>query len=185
MAVRPDIMPADMVNPGLLTLSQWLSPAFPLGAFAYSHGVEQAVGSSKVNGRDSLPDWQTTVLAHGAGHAFAAFANRSRRTPKPAISAHSPAPPSSPISPRCATRPNTPGSSAHDPTQRSPSYRHRRPDGRHGWPHDIRTRLIPWQTPGPELARCLSSVRENIGAAAPHFDQAPRGKTRISGSASP
>ena len=29
----------------LLTLVQWLSPAFPTGAFAYSHGLEQAVAS--------------------------------------------------------------------------------------------------------------------------------------------
>jgi urease accessory protein len=27
----------------LLTLVQWLSPAFPVGGFAYSHGLEWAI----------------------------------------------------------------------------------------------------------------------------------------------
>ncbi len=32
--------------PGLMRLLTWLSPAFPTGAFAYSHGLEWAVETS-------------------------------------------------------------------------------------------------------------------------------------------
>ncbi|WP_428484191.1 urease accessory protein UreF [Rhodopila sp.] len=53
----------------LLHLLAWLSPAFPTGAFAYSHGLEWAVESGDINGGDTLLDWLTDVLAHGAGRS--------------------------------------------------------------------------------------------------------------------
>ena len=31
-------------DPKLLTLVQWLSPAYPIGSFAWSHGIEAAIG---------------------------------------------------------------------------------------------------------------------------------------------
>ena len=46
---------------------QWLSPAFPVGAFAYSHGMEWAVHSGKVFDKASARAWIAGVLAHGAG----------------------------------------------------------------------------------------------------------------------
>ncbi|PTV95419.1 urease accessory protein [Rhodobacter aestuarii] len=51
----------------LLSLVQWLSPAFPTGAFAYSHGLEQAVSEGEVTSEASLLDWLTDILEHGAG----------------------------------------------------------------------------------------------------------------------
>lgn len=51
----------------LLTLVQWLSPAFPTGAFAYSHGLEQVVAEGGVRDAASFRDWLAGVLAHGAG----------------------------------------------------------------------------------------------------------------------
>lgn len=51
----------------LLNLLAWLSPAFPTGAFAYSHGLEWAVEGGDIRDGDSLGDWLTDVLAHGSG----------------------------------------------------------------------------------------------------------------------
>lgn len=51
----------------LLTLVQWLSPAFPTGGFAYSHGLESAISSGQVTDAASLRQWLTEVLQFGAG----------------------------------------------------------------------------------------------------------------------
>lgn len=51
----------------LLSLVQWLSPAFPTGAFAYSHGLEQVVAEGTVTDAESFADWLAGVLRHGAG----------------------------------------------------------------------------------------------------------------------
>jgi len=52
----------------------WLSPAFPVGAFSYSHGIEYAVEADLVSGRDSLARWITGILIHGSGSVDAIFA---------------------------------------------------------------------------------------------------------------
>lgn len=52
--------------PGLLSLTQWLSPAFPLGAFAYSHGLEHAIAIGVVHDRVSLHGWLRAVLCEGS-----------------------------------------------------------------------------------------------------------------------
>lgn len=56
-----------MLTPGHLTLVQWLSPAFPTGAFAYSHGLEQEIASGTVDDRASLEAWLRNILRFGAG----------------------------------------------------------------------------------------------------------------------
>ncbi|MDX3924452.1 MAG: urease accessory protein UreF [Shinella sp.] len=50
----------------LLKLLAWLSPAFPVGAFSYSGGLEQAVHDERVTDRESLAEWLSTLIAHGA-----------------------------------------------------------------------------------------------------------------------
>ncbi len=60
-----------MDDKALLTLAQWLSPAYPVGAFAWSHGLERAVGRGDVASAAELQDWLTAVLEHGAGRADA------------------------------------------------------------------------------------------------------------------
>ena len=54
-------------NRDVLTLSQWLSPAFPVGAFAYSHGLETAIQSGAIATADALQEWLVDVLEHGSG----------------------------------------------------------------------------------------------------------------------
>lgn len=51
----------------LYRLLSWLSPNFPVGAFAYSHGLEYAVETSKVTNREELAEWIETVLLLGSG----------------------------------------------------------------------------------------------------------------------
>lgn len=51
----------------LLSVVQWLSPAFPTGAFAYSHGLETAIHAGVVHDSASMRDWLAGVLHHGAG----------------------------------------------------------------------------------------------------------------------
>src|SRR5271166_736624 len=50
----------------LLRLLTWLSPAFPTGGFAYSHGIEWAVEAGDITDGDTLRDWLAELLAHGA-----------------------------------------------------------------------------------------------------------------------
>lgn len=51
----------------LLRLLTWLSPAFPVGAFAYSGGLERAVHDGWVKDADGLEGWIAATLSHGAG----------------------------------------------------------------------------------------------------------------------
>lgn len=54
-------------NVALLRLMTWLSPAFPVGGFAYSHGLERAVEDGLVADRDALEDWIAALLEFGSG----------------------------------------------------------------------------------------------------------------------
>ena len=64
MTTVPSMSTPDL---DLLALVQWLSPAFPTGAFAYSHGLEQAVVAGEVRSEADLCDWLSDILEHGAG----------------------------------------------------------------------------------------------------------------------
>lgn len=50
-----------------IRLQTWLSPAFPTGAFSYSHGLEQAIVSKLVHNQQSLLEWLSSLLKQGAG----------------------------------------------------------------------------------------------------------------------
>ena len=63
----------------LLTLTQWLSPSFPLGSFAYSHGLEMAVASDEVTGEAGLHDWLLDTICFGAGRSDAMLLALSHR----------------------------------------------------------------------------------------------------------
>ncbi len=56
-----------------LTLSQWLSPAFPLGAFAYSHGLEGACATDWINNGEQLEAWLADIILYGTGRSDALF----------------------------------------------------------------------------------------------------------------
>ncbi|MFM9942252.1 MAG: urease accessory protein UreF [Hyphomicrobiaceae bacterium] len=44
----------------------WLSPTFPVGAYAYSHGLEWAAQKGWVRNRATLTAWLGELLAHGS-----------------------------------------------------------------------------------------------------------------------
>jgi urease accessory protein len=49
----------------LQKLLTWLSPAFPVGAFAWSAGLESAIAEKVVNDSPALQNWIGSALAHG------------------------------------------------------------------------------------------------------------------------
>jgi urease accessory protein len=58
----------------LLRLLTWLSPAFPVGAFGYSHGLETAIREGRVGDPASLSAWIAGLLEHGSGWTDAVLA---------------------------------------------------------------------------------------------------------------
>jgi urease accessory protein len=68
----------------LYRLMTWLSPAFPVGAFSYSSGIEWAVEAGDIADAASLTGWLAAMLAAGSGfgdgvllaHAHRAAARR-------------------------------------------------------------------------------------------------------------
>ena len=67
-------------EPGaLLRLLAWLSPAFPTGGFAWSHGIEWAVESGDVTDTASLRAWLEDLLRHGSGRNDAILLRHAHR----------------------------------------------------------------------------------------------------------
>lgn len=72
----------------LLRLMAWLSPAFPVGAFSYSSGIEWAVETGDIADAGTLKDWLLVMLADGGGycdailfaHAHGAVINNDEKT---------------------------------------------------------------------------------------------------------
>lgn len=60
-----------MTDTALLSLVQWLSPAFPVGGYAYSHGLEWAISAGDITSAADLQRWIGTVLTEGAGRTDA------------------------------------------------------------------------------------------------------------------
>ena len=51
----------------LVRLLTWTSPAFPLGAFSYSHGMETAISDGRIRDRETTLDWLHSLLERGGG----------------------------------------------------------------------------------------------------------------------
>ncbi len=60
-------------SPALYRLMAWLSPAYPVGAFSYSSGLEWAVEAGNVTDVDSLRSWLAVVIAEGGVFCDAVF----------------------------------------------------------------------------------------------------------------
>jgi urease accessory protein len=63
----------------LYRLMAWLSPAYPVGAFSYSNGIEWAVEAGDVKDAESLRRWLAVVIGEGGAFCDAVFLVHAHR----------------------------------------------------------------------------------------------------------
>ena len=51
----------------LLILLNWMSPAFPIGSFAYSHGLETAIVENEITTQSEVEIWIADLFTRGSG----------------------------------------------------------------------------------------------------------------------
>jgi urease accessory protein len=68
-----------MESHALLRLMAWLSPGFPTGAYAYSHGLEWAVAAGDIADPETLLAWLSDLLRHGSGRNDAILVRQAYR----------------------------------------------------------------------------------------------------------
>jgi urease accessory protein len=73
------IMADDLQPAALYRLMAWLSPAFPVGAFSYSSGIEWAVEAGDVKDAETLKAWLSVMLAEGGGFCDAVLFAQTHR----------------------------------------------------------------------------------------------------------
>lgn len=64
----------------LVRLLAWMSPAFPTGGFAYSHGLEWAIEAQDITDAATLSGWLRDVLRFGAGWSDAILLRHAHRS---------------------------------------------------------------------------------------------------------
>src|ERR1700741_662126 len=69
----------DAVSVVLYRLLACLSPASPIGAFSFSHGLEAAAETGAVHERASLQNWIAAVVASGSGRIDADILREAHR----------------------------------------------------------------------------------------------------------
>jgi urease accessory protein len=69
----------DAEAAALYRLMTWLSPAFPVGAFSYSSGIEWAVEAGDIVDATSLRNWLASMLAEGPGFCDGVFLAHTHR----------------------------------------------------------------------------------------------------------
>ena len=63
----------------LYRLMAWLSPAYPVGAFSYSNGIEWAVEAGDIGDARSLERWLAVMIGEGGGFCDAVFLVHAHR----------------------------------------------------------------------------------------------------------
>lgn len=66
-------------------LFQWLSPAFPIGAFGYSQGLEEPMATGRIRNAADVADWVRCVLEFGTPKMDAVFVRHARRGADPQV----------------------------------------------------------------------------------------------------
>jgi urease accessory protein len=61
------IIPMATEAPDLLLLLNWMSPTFPIGSFAYSHGLEWEIASGHMKTAADVEGWIRDVISSGSG----------------------------------------------------------------------------------------------------------------------
>jgi urease accessory protein len=71
---------AEAIAPAtLIRLQGWMSPAFPVGSFSYSHGLESAVESGLLAEAATLRGWLAALISFGSGWNDAVLLAEARR----------------------------------------------------------------------------------------------------------
>ena len=65
----------------LFRLMAWTSPAYPVGGFSYSHGIEMAVEEGRLTKQAGLVEYITSVLRQGAGRVDAVLLAQAHAAP--------------------------------------------------------------------------------------------------------
>ena len=73
------LAPSGGTSAALYRLMAWLSPAFPVGAFSYSGGLEWAVEAGDITDARTLQGWLTVVVAEGGGFCDAVLFTNAHR----------------------------------------------------------------------------------------------------------
>ena len=87
MTIRTDIPMARPISTAedRLTLAQWLSPAFPIGGFAYSQGLEEPMATGRIRTAADVDAWLRDCLRFGTPRMDAVFLSRARAGDDPHI----------------------------------------------------------------------------------------------------
>ncbi|WP_375412736.1 urease accessory protein UreF [uncultured Bradyrhizobium sp.] len=75
----PAAQPSAGQAAALYRLMTWLSPAFPVGAFSYSSGIEWAVEAGDIVDVTTLREWLASMLAEGPGFCDGVFLAHAHR----------------------------------------------------------------------------------------------------------
>lgn len=79
-SITGTIMAGDELQPAaLFRLMAWLSPAFPVGAFSYSSGIEWAVEAGDITDAETLQRWLGVMLSEGGGFCDAVLFAQAHR----------------------------------------------------------------------------------------------------------
>jgi urease accessory protein len=69
----------ELPSPDLYRLMAWLSPAYPVGAYSYSSGIEWAVEACDIKDAGTLKAWLAVMLADGGGFCDAVLFAHAHR----------------------------------------------------------------------------------------------------------
>jgi urease accessory protein len=69
----------EVSSAALYRLMAWLSPAYPVGAFSYSSGIEWAVERGDIKDAESLKRWLAVLVGEGGGFCDAVFLVHAHR----------------------------------------------------------------------------------------------------------
>jgi urease accessory protein len=69
----------ELSSAALYRLMAWLSPAYPVGAFSYSSGIEWAVEAGDIRDADMLRRWLAVVIGEGGGYCDAVLFAHAHR----------------------------------------------------------------------------------------------------------
>jgi urease accessory protein len=78
-ASKDEQLGSDLTTAALYRLMTWMSPAYPVGAFSYSSGIEWAVEAGDIGSAETLCKWLATMIRQGSVFCDAALFAHAHR----------------------------------------------------------------------------------------------------------